>query len=299
VSAAGPLPSAPLETCSSCGAALKAEARFCGSCGQSRAPVQPVAKASSGRGWLLGALTVLAVLLAVAYADVRWRVESEESVRLERIRDLNGAVEGLEQSVAALQAKDAELVRNQTAEVKKQTQGIAPLAAKTLRSVLTVDTPYGGGSGWIAWKQGDATYVITAAHVVEGFDQVKLRRKNLSWNGRVVKTDETNDLALIKVLKPVGPALWQSPQTTIAPVAGDQVIIVGSPYGLEGTVTTGIISRITYNRIQTDAAANPGNSGGPVVNREGLVVGILVAGAPESVNFAIPIQRACVSIRSC
>ena len=290
---------APHEPCLGCGAALKTEARFCGNCGQPRASVQTAAKARSGRGWLLGALAALAVMLAVVYADVRWRVESEESVRLERIRDLNAAVQGLEDSVAALQAKDAELARTQTAEVKKQTLGIAPLAAKTLRSVLTVDTPYGGGSGWIAWKQGDATYVITAAHVVEGFDQVKLRRKNLSWNGRVVKTDKTNDLALIKVLKPVGPALWQSPLTTITPVAGDQVIIVGSPYGLEGTVTTGIISRITYNRIQTDAAANPGNSGGPVVNQEGLVVGILVAGAPESVNFAIPIQRACVSIRSC
>jgi serine protease Do len=64
-------------------------------------------------------------------------------------------------------------------------------------------------------------------------------------------------------------------------------------------VTTGVISRITYNRIQADAAANPGNSGGPAVDKDGHVVGILLAGGGENVNFAVPIDRACVSIRRC
>lgn len=237
--------------------------------------------------------------LAAAYGDLRWRTESEEDARAGSITALDRQIASLEQAVGALHKRDAELVRAQAEQNKQQAQGIAALSARTLRSVLTVDTPYGGGSGWVAWKQDGASFVITAAHVVEGFDQVKLRRKNLTWNGRVVKLDKTNDLALVKVLKDLGPALWEESNAAITPVPGDQVIIVGSPYGLEGTVTMGIVSRITYNRIQTDAAANPGNSGGPVVSRSGEVVGILVAGAPESVNFAVPIQRACVSIRRC
>jgi serine protease Do len=75
--------------------------------------------------------------------------------------------------------------------------------------------------------------------------------------------------------------------------------VVGSPYGLEGTVTTGIVSRVTYDEIQTDAAANPGNSGGLAVDSNGNVVGVLLSGGGENLNFLVPIQRACVSVRSC
>ena len=115
----------------------------------------------------------------------------------------------------------------------------------------------------------------------------------------MIRTDETNDLAVIKTDAHLGPALWQQPQRGIAPVVGDQLILIGSPYGLEGAVTEGVVSRITYNSIQTDAAANPGNSGGPAVDREGQVVGVLLAGGGENLNFAVPIQRACVTLRTC
>lgn len=74
---------------------------------------------------------------------------------------------------------------------------------------------------------------------------------------------------------------------------------MGSPYGLSGTVTTGIVSRVTPRMIQTDAAANPGNSGGPAVNREGRVVGVLLAGGGENINFAVRIERACKVLRAC
>ena len=68
------------------------------------------------------------------------------------------------------------------------------------------------------------------------------------------------------------------------PEPGSTVVLVGSLYGLEGTVTTGVVSRVTYNSIQTDAAANPGNSGGPAVDAKGRVVGILVAGGGENLT---------------
>ena len=85
-------------------------------------------------------------------------------------------------------------------------------------------------------------------------------------------------------------ALWQKPFLP-KPQAGDQLLLIGSPYGLEGTVTTGVVSRVTSKAIQTDAAANPGNSGGPAVDKQGRVVGILVSGGGENLNFAVPIER--------
>src|SRR4029453_3693945 len=92
------------------------------------------------------------------------------------------------------------------------------------------------------------------------------------------------------------PPLWQRARRG-SPKTGDQLLLVGSPYGLGGTVTTGIVSRVTRQAVQTDAAANPGNSGGPAVDRKGRVVGVLVAGGGQNVNFAIPIARVCAKLR--
>jgi S1-C subfamily serine protease len=93
--------------------------------------------------------------------------------------------------------------------------------------------------------------------------------------------------------------LWGSDVPPPAPRAGDELLLVGSPFGLEGTVTTGIVSRVTKKAIQTDAAANPGNSGGPALDKQGRIVGVLVSGAGENINFVVPIARACVKLRRC
>jgi S1-C subfamily serine protease len=173
-----------------------------------------------------------------------------------------------------------------------------------LRSVYTVDSGESLGTAWVAFTSDGSTYLITANHVVSdavsiGDSNVTLHQKNRSYSGTVVDTDSTNDLALIKTTANLGPPLWQRPQLDLAPVVGDQLVLVGSPYGLEGTVTEGVVSRVTYDEIQTDAAANPGNSGGPAVDQHGAVVGVLLAGGGENLNFAVPIQRACVTLRSC
>jgi S1-C subfamily serine protease len=95
------------------------------------------------------------------------------------------------------------------------------------------------------------------------------------------------------------PSAWQHPQLDLAPVVEDQLVLVGSAYGLEGMVSEGVVSRVTYDAIQTDAAANPRNSGGPAADRDRQAVGILLAGGGQNLNFAVPIQRACVVLRSC
>jgi S1-C subfamily serine protease len=138
--------------------------------------------------------------------------------------------------------------------------------------------------------------------VVEGqLGDVAISRKSGgSWSGEVVGVDPKHDLAVIRVAaKPAGARpLWQTPRVRL-PRTGDQLLLLGSPYGLYGTVTTGIVSRVSDRAIQTDAAANPGNSGGPALDKEGHVVGVLVAGGGENINFAIPIRLVCAKLRRC
>ena len=162
-----------------------------------------------------------------------------------------------------------------------------------------METPDGTGSAWAAWTHDGDTYLVSASHVVDGHRTVVLKRRGGSWTGRVRAVDTTNDLAVVEVRGEVAPPLWQNARRQAYPSVGETLMLVGSPFGLEGTVTTGIVSRVTYNKIQTDAAANPGNSGGPAVDRLGHVVGILLSGEGENLNFVVPIRRACVAIRDC
>jgi S1-C subfamily serine protease len=144
--------------------------------------------------------------------------------------------------------------------------------------------------------------------VVEGnpSSSVTIARKGGSWAGTIDAVDPKNDLALIRINgKPAGAEpLWQRVGGRGRPKAGDELILIGSPFGLQGTVTTGVVSRVTKKAIQTDAAANPGNSGGPAIDKQGRIVGVLVSGGNpafgvQNINFAVPIERVCVKLRRC
>ncbi len=162
----------------------------------------------------------------------------------------------------------------------------------------------GQGSGFIFSEKG---LVLTNAHVIEKTDQLIVGlsdgRRVL---GNVVGQDSLTDLAVIK-LKAQGP--WPTAQLGDSDnlKVGDWAIAVGNPFGLENTVTLGIISNLNrdvaqlgisdkrIDLIQTDAAINPGNSGGPLLNSVGEVIGIntLVRSGPGAgLGFAIPINRA-------
>jgi S1-C subfamily serine protease len=178
---------------------------------------------------------------------------------------------------------------------------VTPVAVRTLKSVFTVRADGSLGTAFAAWRSSEGTFLITANHVVAGHDDfVEISRENGDWNGEIVRRDPKNDLALIFVEgRPGGsPPLWQKPRRG-RPKTGERLLLVGSPYGLGGTVTTGVVSRVTRKTVQTDAAANPGNSGGPAVDGKGRVVGVLVAGGGQNINFAIRIERACRKLRRC
>jgi S1-C subfamily serine protease len=256
---------------------------------------------------LVGVLVVvcLAGLAFSAFALVHEREALERDRGEWRIE-----VARLRRDVDALSGQGQKLAGRVNSAEQRLTQregGVAPIAARVLRSVFTVETEGGLGTGFAAWSEGGATYLITAHHVVDGnvSSSVTIVRKGGSWAGTIEAVDPKNDLALIRINgKPAGTApLWQKVVGRGRPKAGDELILVGSPFGLQGTVTTGVVSRVSAKEIQTDAAANPGNSGGPAIDKRGRIVGVLVSGVNpafgQNLNFAVPIERVCLKLRRC
>ena len=248
---------------------------------------------------------VAAVLAAIALAVALFVLMRQSGITGSERSTREAEVAKLQERLAALEANNASLkgrIGSAEKTLRRRETGIAPLAKRVLRSVFTIETDSGLGSGFVAWADSEGTFVVTAAHVVE--DQVgtgvKISRKGGTWDGEIAGIDHKDDLAIIRMEgHPAGAApLWQKATHTL-PKTGDQLLLVGSPYGLYGTVTTGIVSRVTWKAIQTDAAANPGNSGGPALDRQGHVVGVLVAGGGENINFAVPIRLVCKQLRSC
>jgi serine protease Do len=157
----------------------------------------------------------------------------------------------------------------------------------------------GVGSGFVMNKEG---YILTNNHVVEDADQIKVKLANgKEYDGKVVGRDPKTDLALVKIngasdLHPL--QMGNSDDLKV----GSWVVAVGSPFGLEQTVTAGIVSakgRVIGSGpyddfIQTDASINPGNSGGPLINMNGEIVGINTAiiASGQGIGFAIPINMA-------
>jgi putative serine protease PepD len=158
------------------------------------------------------------------------------------------------------------------------------------------------GSGFVYDRNG---HIVTNAHVVDGASSISVRLWNgATYEAQVVGTDPSTDLAVIEVDAPhsllVPLVLGDSDKLAV----GDAVIAIGSPFGLENTVTTGIVSALhrqmsspnNYaidDSIQTDAAINHGNSGGPLLNAQGQVIGVNTqieseSGGNDGVGFAVP-----------
>ena len=187
-------------------------------------------------------------------------------------------------------------------QAKSQTAGASPSAPRSRGPGRAT------GSGFALDKRG---YILTNAHVVEGATKVTVRfGKQDPVDARIVGRDPSTDLAVLKV---------DPSKTKITPLelgdsskvrVGDQAIAIGNPFGLENTVTTGIISALQRSIdapngfsidhvIQTDASINPGNSGGPLLDGNGRVIGInaqIATGGGGSgsvgIGFAIPINTA-------
>ncbi|MBA9003293.1 S1C family serine protease [Thermomonospora cellulosilytica] len=190
--------------------------------------------------------------------------------------------------------------------------GLTAVANRMRRSVVSIEVRRAGsrstGSGFVIDRQG---HVLTNAHVVEGaFGVTVTLADRRVRRAEIVGLDTAEDVAVLTIGAaglPV-PPMGGSDQVRV----GDQVLAFGSPLGLAGTVTFGIVSALdrqvgigdgrTIRAVQTDAAINPGNSGGPLVNTRGQVIGVNTAiatlgegrapGGSIGIGFAIPIDRA-------
>ncbi|HEX7013853.1 MAG TPA: DegQ family serine endoprotease [Steroidobacteraceae bacterium] len=163
--------------------------------------------------------------------------------------------------------------------------------------------PRGEGSGFIVSSDG---YILTNAHVVENAEEVTVKTTDRrEYTAKVVGLDERTDVAVLKIEAKNLPTVRIGDPSKLRP--GEWVIAVGSPFGLENTVTAGIVSATSRSMpdgsnnfapfIQTDVAVNPGNSGGPLFNMNGEVVGINSqiysrTGGYMGLSFAIPIDIA-------
>jgi S1-C subfamily serine protease len=206
----------------------------------------------------------------------------------------------------AAPAFDAE-EQNNIAVYKKVLPSVVNITSTTLVFNFFYGTvpQQGQGSGFVLDKAG---HILTNYHVVEGANrgvEVMLSNKN-RYKATVVGQDKVHDLALLQINAPNLQPVTLADSSELA--VGQKVYAIGNPFGLTGTMTTGIISAIRPIRnadgapiedaIQTDAAINPGNSGGPLLNSRGEVIGIntMIAsnGADQSsgIGFAIPINTA-------
>ncbi|UPQ98246.1 trypsin-like serine protease [Chloropicon primus] len=212
-------------------------------------------------------------------------------------------------SAASLAAEEDAVVnifRENTPAVVNITN-LQQVLARSGGSLDMTDVPVGTGSGFVWDNEG---HVVTNFHVIKGASMVKVTLINKeTFDARVVGYDDDKDIAILKVegVKPsdlVPVRLARSDKLLV----GQQVYAIGNPFGLDHTMTGGIVSglgrviqsqsgRPIRGAIQTDAAINPGNSGGPLLNRYGQLIGVNTAildpsgkGANVGVGFAIPVD---------
>lgn len=232
------------------------------------------------------------VTLTGVRSDVR-SLRSDQQSASDRLAQIEG-----ELAVASSQESD---LRSQL-DAQRAADPVV-LASEVQPSVFTIETPGGLGSGWVAASSGGTSSLVTNYHVVadviaDGTNTVSVYNDaQTKLTGTVQAASEAADVALIVVpgqLKPL--------KVSSQPVApGQPVLVIGSPLGLGGSVTTGSVSALRNDFIQFSAPVSPGNSGGPVVNQSGEVVGVTEAKAVgvgvEGIAIAVPIGRVCSELR--
>lgn len=242
---------------------------------------------SRGIGLAL-ALAVLACALGVwslQRTDSALRRAEETAAELEASRReaqaLTGRIDALEEEAAARPDPVA-------------------TADRVKASVFTIISGNGRGSAWVAGVEEGRSILVTNNHVV-GSDArpgtiVTVIREEFRVEGEVVRTDDERDLAVVAVSERL-PSLSMAGE---GPRVGEPVLVVGSPLGLEQSVVTGIVSAFREEHIQISAPLNPGNSGGPVVDADGEVIGVAVLRVgdelTQAIGLAIPAAEVCTII---
>jgi serine protease Do len=270
-------------------------------------------RAAVGGGWPLAALAFLTAFGGVAAATRPARADDPAETPLARVGDREIKADSPRDSAEAKQNRDS---------ARELSRAFRNAAARTVPSVVTIkvrtreaegggvidivggsDSSFDGlGSGVIISEDG---LVLTNHHVIKGAKHTEVMLiDGRQFTVHDVKSDPPSDLAILRIdvseKLPVAP-IGNSKEINV----GDWVLAIGSPFSLDSTVSAGIISGknrrisdlVTGRVLQTDAAVNPGNSGGPLIDLDGKVVGINTAissssGSFQGIGFAIPVHRA-------
>jgi putative serine protease PepD len=239
------------------------------------------------------AAALVLVGAAAAAGDQAWRTETREA-----------------QSFASQARTIAEMkAEMKLLEARGKTQPDWPAIATAVEpSVFTISTDYGLGSGWVVRADATGSDLITNFHVVAeavsaGTVVVDVRQLDRTMKGTIARIDRDDDLALVHVSSQFAPL----EVATLRPRLASTVMAVGSPLGLGGSVSIGVVSGFRSlggsDYLQFSAPISPGNSGGPVLDGQGHVVGIatakLVGDGVEALGLAIPVQTACLQLVHC
>ena len=240
-----------------------------------------------------GILAAALVAGVAATAALTWRVHQDDA-----------------QAMAAQQRAMARMQNEiDVLDVRARSQTDWPaLAAHVEPSVFTISTADGLGSGWVVRSDSSGSDLVTNYHVVAeaiaaGTHSVDVLQADRTMQGTVTATDRTDDLAVVHVREKL------TPLTAVGarPRLGETVMVVGSPLGLGGTISIGLVSGFRSiegsDWVQFSAPISPGNSGGPVVDAAGEVIGIAsgkyVGDGVEALGFAIPVPVACAALKVC
>jgi len=209
----------------------------------------------------------------------------------------------LDEAKEDLASKPSSITIQPTPAVKKSEQ-VQPVVKRTLPGVVEISTPRGKGTGFLIDNKG---LLLTNRHVVGRFPEVDVRfNDSKSVRARVIGKTADLDIALLQIqdlsTKISYPALPLCIRKTAT--VGEDIIVIGNPLGLQATTTRGIISGVRNEdgstMLQIDAPVNPGNSGGPIVNYNGEVLGIvtakMVALGVEGIGFGISLPSALESL---
>ena len=250
--------------------------------------------------WILGSRGVIAILatwlvLGVAFARLDGDLSALRS-QLADTRSTSGTTDerlsGVASAEASLSARLGDLF-----DPAAVVGGAEP-------SVFTVVAGTSLGSAFVIRSSGDGSLLVTNFHVVRsvwtaGVRVIVVRSGSRSFNARIGQVRPDADLAILQVASPLPPLNPNAGRLDV----GQQIVVIGSPYGYGGTASTGIVSSVRARFVQFSAPVSPGSSGGPVLDGDGQVIGVatakVVGPGAEGLSFAIPIGLVCRQTAAC
>jgi len=234
--------------------------------------------------------------LSFATQELNYKLLDQRIINLqtETQSNINTITENILQTRDDISSISSQLgIIGQEFNVLKATAGedFSGIIDEAIKSVVTVRTNVGQGTGFIITNEG---YIVTNLHVLTGGSEIiSITYEKEAMRTSFIGSDDVLDIALLKISGTHTPLKFGKSDSV---QIGEKVIAIGNPLGLQFSVTEGIVSAVDRTGpnnldayIQTDAALNPGNSGGPLINKKGEVIGInnFKIGGSESIGFAL------------